>query len=62
VCRQCDGAGLLYPNPELRGVFEALLQEVGPFGDPKWRLVMNGLVELEKRVDVLEASHGTRSV
>ena len=53
-CTSCDGTGQCYSDPELRGLFEAMIEDRGVMLDPAMRLLLNGLAALDARVASLE--------
>lgn len=57
-CPECSGAGLSSSDPEMRGIFGALLAgrielASAPLGADR-QLMLRGLTELEKRIERLE--------
>jgi hypothetical protein len=53
-CTRCRGTGRMFSDPEYRGVFAAMISEGGVFVDPQWRLLLEALNALDKRVWELE--------
>jgi hypothetical protein len=59
-CPECTGAGLTSSDPELRGVFAALLAgrvdlTAAPMGADR-QLMLRGLARLEERIERIEAA------
>lgn len=59
-CPECNGAGLTSSDPELRGVFAALLTgrvdlTAAPLGADR-QLLLRGLARLEERIERIEAA------
>ncbi len=53
-CTVCLGAGRVYSDPDLRGVFAALLEEKGVLLEADMRLLLLGLDAIDRRVAALE--------
>jgi hypothetical protein len=53
-CTSCHGTGMHFSDPEYRGLFSALLATTDVLTAPEHRLLLNGLVAIERRVADLE--------
>lgn len=63
-CPDCNGAGLTWSDPQLRGVFAALLAgcvdlATAPLGADR-QLMLGALARLEQRVERIEAALAER--
>jgi hypothetical protein len=57
-CRECGGAGRIYSDPGLRGLFSELLRDKGVFLDRDMRLLLLGLESLDRRIQAVESELG----
>ena len=58
-CPRCRGTGHLY-SADYRCLFAAMIERGGVFTKPEWRLLLEGLAALERRIEAIESELARR--